>query len=38
MPRGMIETFCTGSTPRQRHRHERVAHLVVGNDVALVRD
>ena len=37
MPRGMIETLCTGSRPGQRQRHQRVAHLVIGDDRALVR-
>ena len=37
MPRGMIDTFCTGSTPGQRHRHQRVAHLVMRDDIAFVR-
>ena len=33
----MIETLCTGSAPGQRQRHERVAHLVIGDDLALLR-
>ena len=37
MPRGMIETLCTGSMPGQRQRDQRVAHLVIGDDLALLR-
>ena len=37
MPRGMIETLCTVSVPGQRQRDQRVAHLVMRDDLALVR-
>ena len=37
MPRGMIETFCTGVDARQRHGDQRMAHLVMRDDLALVR-
>src|SRR5215207_454278 len=33
IPRGMIETLCTTST---RQCHKRVAHLVIGHDLALL--
>mgnify|MGYP003694174553 CR=1 FL=1 len=38
MPRGMIETLCTRIGTRQRQRHQRMAHLVIGDDLALLRD
>ena len=37
MPRGMIETLWTGSQPGQRLRDQRVAHLVVRDDLPLAR-
>ena len=33
----MIETLCTTSTPGKGQCHKRVAHLVVGHDLALLR-
>ena len=36
MPRGMIETLCTGSMPGSDTRDQRVPHLVIGDDLALL--
>ena len=37
MPRGMIETFCTGSTPGNDKRDQRVTHFVMRDDLSFVR-
>lgn len=37
MPRGMIENLVNGIDPGQRHSDERVAHFVIGDNLALSR-
>ena len=37
MPRGMIETLCTLSLPGNDSADQRVSHLVIGDDLALMR-